>query len=116
MKAPTPCLEPSCTGYAVHKGRCIEHAPPAWQGSYRKQTLPPDWNTRRIIVMKRDNGICHLCGNPGADTIDHVQHGDNHNLDNLAPVHDRTEPHCHRYKSSNEGHAAQQGNRTRRRY
>jgi len=111
MKAPTPCLEPGCQDHTVNQGRCKTHQRKPWEGSTRKERLPKDWNTRRLIVMKREGGICHLCGKPGADTIDHLEAGDNHDLNNLAPVHDRTEPHCHRYKSSQEGHAARRASR-----
>jgi 5-methylcytosine-specific restriction protein A len=115
MLAPTPCLE-GCGEHAVYQGRCKEHQKPKFLGSTRSKRLPPDWATRRQIVFKRDGGICYLCGNVGADTIDHIVAGDDHSLTNLAPVHDRTPPHCHRAKTSQEGNAAQAGNRTKRRF
>lgn len=101
MLAPTPCLE-NCGQSAIYQGRCKEHQKPKWQGSTRKERLPRDWATRRQIVLKRDRGICYLCGQPGADTVDHVIRGDDHSLTNLAAVHDRTPPHCHRDKTSKE--------------
>lgn len=113
--APTPCLEADCKDHAVRYGRCQTHQRPAWYGSTRKARLPKDWTTRRLIVLKRDKGICYVCGDPGADTVDHIVPGDNHELTNLAAIHDKTPPHCHRYKSSTEGHQAQAGTRTRRR-
>lgn len=109
--APTPCLEPSCPNHAVSYGRCSTHQRPAWYGSTRKARLPRDWQTRRIIVLKRDKGICYLCGEPNADTVDHVIAGDDHSLENLRAVHDKVAPHCHRYKSSNEGHEAKAANK-----
>ena len=115
MKAPTPCLEQNCSNTATKFGRCPEHQRAPWQGSKRRSRLPPDWATRRLIVFKRDGGICYLCGEPGADTIDHIKQGDDHSLENLAPVHDRLPPHCHRYKSSTEGHLAKAEQNTRRR-
>lgn len=114
--APTPCLETGCPNHATHQGRCQQHQRQAWAGSTRKKRLPPDWPTRRLIVLKKHGGICHLCGTPGADTIDHIIPNDDHNLDNLAPVHDRTPPHCHRYKSSQEGHNTKAANRIKRRH
>ena len=31
------------------------------------------WRERIVpAVLKRDNGICHLCDKPGADTADHI--------------------------------------------
>lgn len=56
-------------------------------------------------MFARDGHICHLCGQDGADTIDHVVAGDNHELTNLAPAHDKVWPHCHRRKTSAEGNA-----------
>lgn len=109
-KAPTPCLETGCPHKATYQGRCDTHKK-QWVGSTRKERLPSDWNTRRGIVLKRDRGICYLCGKPNADTVDHIIAGDNHALDNLAPVHDRVAPHCHRYKTSADALKAKQGYR-----
>lgn len=117
MLAPTPCLITDCTEYATNggRGKCLAHQRPAFFGSTRKERLPRDWSTRRLIVLKRDKGICHLCGEPGADTVDHIEQGDNHDLTNLAAVHDRVPPHCHRQKTAAEGHRAQAGTKTKRR-
>ena len=111
-KAPTPCLETGCPEKATYQGRCDTHKK-VWVGSTRKQRLPQDWNTRRAMVLKRDGGVCYLCGGGGADTVDHIIAGDNHSLENLAAVHDRNPPHCHRYKTSAEAHKAKQGYRPR---
>lgn len=105
MLAPTPCLDSPCPLPAIRGGRCKEHQRPAWLGSNRKLDLPKDWRTRRLIVLKRDKGICYLCGEANADTVDHIKAGNDHSLNNLAAVHDRVAPHCHRYKTSQEGHA-----------
>lgn len=81
--------------------------PGGWTNSTRKGRLPVDWPQLRKIVFARDGKICHLCGQDGADRVDHIVPGDNHDPLNLAPVHDFAPPHCHRRKSSLEGHAAQ---------
>jgi len=112
--APTPCSVGGCRELVVAKGKCREHQTP-WEGSTRRARLPQDWSTRRLIVLKRDKGICHICGKSGADTVDHVVAGDDHSLQNLKPVHDRTPPHCHRYKTNREAQAVRDGNRVRRR-
>ena len=114
--APTPCLRHGCNNLAVNLGACQAHQPLPWEGSTRKQRLPKDWNTRRLIVLKRDKGICYLCKGDGADTVDHINAGDNHDLSNLAAVHDRVEPHCHRAKSAREGQEAQAAMRVKRRH
>lgn len=77
-----------------------------WVGSTRKEQLPADWPSLRKEVFARDGKICHICGGDGADRVDHIVPGNNHAPENLAPVHDFAPPHCHRKKSSKEGHAA----------
>lgn len=79
----------------------------AFEGSTRKQRLPPDWDERRAAVFQRDGDICHVCRLPGADEVDHVIPGDDHRLTNLAPIHSwRTPQRCHAFKTSAEGNAA----------
>ena len=70
------------------------------------RTTTTEWRRLRKLVLARDQGICYVCGAPGADEVDHID-GDHHNDDptNLAAIHD--DP-CHRRKSSREGHAARQ--------
>lgn len=80
--------------------------PGHWVGSDRSARLPSNWDEICAEVWERDGDTCHLCGQAGADTIDHKQPGDNHHPSNLGPVHDRNPPHCHRRKSSAEGNAA----------
>jgi len=79
-----------------------------WQGSQRWRRLPPGWRTviRPAAHARNPDHICHLCGQPGGDYLDHIQRGDDHSLDNLDWAHDAIPPHCHRYKSSAEGHVA----------
>lgn len=113
--APTPCLDPDCWNEATYQGRCPDHQLRHWTPA-RRERLPSDWATRCRIVMARDHGICHLCGQPGADSIDHVKAGDDHSLENLAPAHLNVEPNCHRYKSSAEGHAARRALATKPRF
>ena len=51
---------------------------------WREHTVPK--------VLRRDGGICHLCGHPGATTADHLiphAHGGTDDLDNLAAAHVR---------------------------
>lgn len=74
-----------------------------WETSDRRQRLPPDWNARRRRVLERDRGICHVCGLPGADQVDHVIAGDDHSDANLAAIH--AVP-CHRDKTTAEAAAA----------
>lgn len=53
------------------------------------------WNGRKIgqlqaAVFAACGRVCHLCGRPGADTLDHLvprSKGGTDELDNLAPAH-----------------------------
>lgn len=71
-----------------------------WAGSLRVRRLPAKWAELRRQVFAIHGDTCHLCGLPGADTVDHVVPGDDHSLANLRPAHDRP---CHRRKSAQEG-------------
>lgn len=49
---------------------------------WREKTVPR--------VLRRDHGICHLCGQPGADTADHLvpaAHGGDETMANLKAAH-----------------------------
>lgn len=72
----------------------------AWEGSTRRRRLPPGWAKTVIRILKRDGRVCHVCGGPGADEVDHVRPGDDHSDANLAAIHG--DP-CHRIKSAREG-------------
>ena len=55
---------------------------------------------RRIL---RESDVCHICGQPGADAVDHivpwsVSHDDRRS--NLAPAHHDVPPYCNRVKSN----------------
>lgn len=74
-----------------------------WSTSHRKARLPPNWAAIRKAILRRDKGICHVCGQPGAGEVDHIVAGDDHSPSNLAAIHSNP---CHRRKSSREGDAA----------
>ena len=65
--------------------------------------LPRNWASVRRKVL-RASDICHLCGESGADEVDHLvprYAGGSDELSNLVGVHQL----CHRRKSAAEGHA-----------
>jgi 5-methylcytosine-specific restriction enzyme A len=85
-----------------------------WESSDRRQRLPSDWPARAAASMRTHNGVCHVCGQPGADAVDHIVPGDDHSPVNLAPIHQDVPPYCHRIKSAREGVQARAELRRRR--
>lgn len=52
--------------------------------------MPREWDKTRRLVVARDNGICHLCGLPGAKSADHViphAMGGTDGMENLRAAH-----------------------------
>jgi 5-methylcytosine-specific restriction enzyme A len=43
------------------------------QPTTRKRGYGGLWPKVRLQVLRRDRGICHVCGLPGADTVDHLE-------------------------------------------
>lgn len=57
------------------------------------------WRRIRDRIIRRDGGICHICGNPGATTADHiipVSLGGTDNPSNLRAAH----PYCNRVRGN----------------
>lgn len=57
------------------------------------------------MVMRKHFAICHVCGKPDADQIDHViplAQGGLDELDNLRPIHSKP---CHQQKTQSEARA-----------
>lgn len=75
----------------------MPHTKSGWNNSgqsRRKTELPSDRQQRRRKVLARDKGLCQLrlkgCTYRATD-VDHIERGNNHNLENLrAACH-----HCH---------------------
>lgn len=87
----------------------------AWEGSDRRQELPPDWDTRRLRIFRRDGYRCthrdvygERCTGP-AEECDHIVPGGDHSDENLRSL-------CswhHGKKSGAEGARAAYLNRKR---
>ena len=89
------CSAPGCP----NSQPCPNHTPAPWErGGTRDQRLPRNWPTLRATVLRRDGHACYLCG-AHATEVDHVIHGDDHRLSNLAAICTA----CHRHKSATEG-------------
>ena len=102
-KAPRRCPTPGCTNLIRHSSHCEEHTQ-AW-ATPSGWVKPRGWARLREDILERDDYRCHVCGGAGADTVDHLISQANHGSDlpaNLAAVHDRVAPHCHRTKTNQE--------------
>lgn len=60
------------------------------------------WRVLRARILA-DSDICHICGQPGADGVDHlvaVLRGGTNHPSNLRPAHHDVPPYCNRRKGS----------------
>lgn len=79
-----------------------------WVGHDRSADLPPtaQWQAIKREVRRLYGDTCWMCGQPGADTVDHLGERWDHRPEVLRPVHDRRYPHCHRRRTAEQGHEA----------
>lgn len=78
----------------VAKGRCpkcqreLDRKQNRDRGTANERGYNYSYQQVRKLVLA--DGICHICGEPGADTVDHlvpVSMGGTNELENLAPAH-----------------------------
>lgn len=85
----------------------------AWSSSTRSSELPPDWESIRRRILRRDGWVCQI-GSAGclreASDVDHIVRGSDHSDSNLRAACSR----CHNSKSSAEGHRRRAELRARR--
>lgn len=109
------CLQAGCKKVASKNHRCDDHQLPAFSTNYRTERLPDNWAQLRETVLRRDKGVCYLCGEYGADAVDHIENNDNNELSNLKAVHHNVRNsqglQCHRQKTSWEGWKGKQQKR-----
>jgi 5-methylcytosine-specific restriction protein A len=95
------CSTSGCRGIVPpgSGGKCPAHKAKPWAvTSKRNLSRPKDWNRRRRAILKRDAGVCYLCGRTGAAEVDHVvpvARGGGWDLGNLRSAHSA----CHKAKS-----------------
>lgn len=94
------CSSPGCPQLQP----CPTHKQEAWAGSTRRTKTGSGsrQQKRARFVLRRDAGICHICGQPGADEADHVipvSEGGEPGVDNMAAVHSKP---CHAKKTQAE--------------
>jgi 5-methylcytosine-specific restriction enzyme A len=103
-RAPKECPYNGCETRITSGRYCAEHSN-NWKQSPSGWVKPPGWDRTRRQILERDQGICHLCHQPGADTVDHLRpksRGGSDHPNNLAAVHDSHPPHCHRAKTNRD--------------
>ena len=86
------CNEPGCPTLTINATRCPAHRRPRLRSPSSRATGRRDWRRTRDRILARDDRICQLCGQPGADTVDHiipVSKGGTNNDDNLRAAHQR---------------------------
>lgn len=103
-KASKPCNTHGCH----HLQPCPTHPTKAWAGSTRrtKTGSGSQQQKRAAHVLHRDNGICHICGQPGANQADHIiplAEGGIDHVRNMAAIHDKP---CHQQKTQAEAQRA----------
>lgn len=84
---------------------------PPWANSPRPRGVDRPTRSR---ILRRDQGICHVCHLPGATEVDHVipwAEGGRDTDDNLAPIHPRP---CHLDKTLAEAARGRARRSTRR--
>ncbi|MPZ13771.1 MAG: hypothetical protein GEU73_05005 [Chloroflexi bacterium] len=72
--------------------------------AWRTKPLPPDWHKTQPRILARDQGICYVCGKPGATQVDHKVPGSQDGSEddsNLGAIH----VSCHRSKTAREANA-----------
>ena len=90
QRACATCGRPSEQSY------CEQHRDASTRLRRRRMGLSGGaWDTVRRRVLKRDQGVCYLCDQLGAEEVDHlipVAEGGTSRMDNLASAHSA----CHR--------------------
>ena len=103
-------IERACVqcGAISDQSRCPEHRRKPWENSTRRERTVSGWEQQRRAerVMHQHDGVCHVCGRPGSDQVDHVialEHGGSDTEENCRPIHSHP---CHAEKTQREAQQA----------
>ncbi|WP_078530961.1 HNH endonuclease signature motif containing protein [Streptomyces sp. PsTaAH-124] len=107
-RAASVCYVRGCTKRTTYRGRCPDHAPPAWETtSARNREKGPERRSWDRVVrpraLARDCFACVLCGVREGLEVDHVlpiAKGGSWSLDNAQTLC----RNCHREKTQNDRH------------
>lgn len=104
MRAAKVCGHPDCPNLEP----CPTHQRKPWQGNGRHGRMRSGSKEQRInrAVLRNHGYICHVCGQPGADEVDHViplSAGGADGYDNRLPIHSTP---CHAEKTQREAKEA----------
>ena len=81
---------------------CPLHAKKPWETSNRKSLSGSKQAKRRLYILRRDHGICHVCGEGGSDQADHIiplAEGGPDTTQNMGAIHAKP---CHEHKTLEE--------------
>jgi 5-methylcytosine-specific restriction protein A len=105
VRAKKACPYPTCSNLQP----CPTHGKPGWSrhpSPRRRNRKESGWalQKRAARVIARDEGICYICGEPGAEEADHVDRGGPDREDNMKAI---CGP-CHKAKTQREAARARQ--------
>ncbi|WP_429267487.1 HNH endonuclease [Paraburkholderia sp. EB58] len=111
-KAPTPCRHFGCRRVVTEPGFCSEHAYEriGWvsdrrRGSRHARGYGSDWDRKRILVLKRDGGLCQPCLRARrvtrATQVDHIRSKAEGGTDDESNLQSICVP-CHKAKTARE--------------
>ena len=107
MRARKICSHAACPNLEP----CADHPTGPWAGSARDkgQRISGSRRQKRArYILNRDDTICHVCGNPGANEADHIvplAHGGADDVSNLRAIHGGPGS-CHERKTQSEAKGA----------
>jgi hypothetical protein len=104
-RARKACTEPDCSEL---KPCPIHDATHNWDrhpSPRRQRRGRTGWReyARAQRVLNRYHRICHVCGKPGANVVDHVDNNGPDDESNLRPIHQYP---CHKEKTQREAQEA----------